>query len=80
MTAVFSGLCTVALMRDLIDPKPALAFDANSVCAGQGFYFAQADWDQIADAYVATFAARAKTRAPMIATAVRTKPRPKATS
>lgn len=66
VAAVFFGLCTVALMRDMIAPKPALAFDANGVCAGQGFYFARAAWDQIADTYVATFTTQAKTRAPMI--------------
>lgn len=66
VAAVFFGLCTVALMRDVIAPKPVLAFDASGVSAGQGFYFARADWDQIADAYVATFSGQAKTRAPMI--------------
>lgn len=47
-------------------PQTVLAFDGSGVCAGQGIYFARADWDQIADAYVATFSGQAKTRAPMI--------------
>lgn len=42
VAAAFFGLCTLAGMWNGVGSRPVLAFDANGVCVGQGFYFARA--------------------------------------
>lgn len=60
--AVFFSVAVVATAWITVTPaKAALALEAESVCTGQGFFYMRADWDQIADAYVARLQAGPRT-------------------